>query len=126
MPCHPVTAGGTITVTVGNGGSGFASQPSPGTPPGSGTAGQDSTFGSPGDPGLNPGGLVLTAKGGGSGGSRFGKPGGVIGNSGGSGGGGSDRLAGVGVAGTLTQSTQLEVRRWLVIMEVRWLGNCNQ
>ena len=109
MPCHPVTAGGTITVTVGNGGSGFPSQPSPGTPPSGGSAGQDSTFGSPGDPGLNPGGLVLTAKGGGTGGSRFaGTPSSGVhqGNSGGSGGGGSAGYPGVGAAGTATQSTQ--------------------
>ena len=53
FPCYPTTAGGTIAVTVGCGG-GFS------------TTGQDSSFGSPGDPGLGQGG-VLTAKGGGGG-----------------------------------------------------------
>ncbi len=68
MPCHPVTPGGTITVTVGCGGGGA---PSSGQSGSLAAAGQDSTFGSPGDPGLNPGGLVLTAKGGGGGGTKL-------------------------------------------------------
>ena len=51
MPCYPVTPSGTITVTVGCGGS-------------VNTSGQNSTFGSPGDPGLGSA-DVLTAIGGG-------------------------------------------------------------
>jgi len=54
FPCYPVTSSGTITVTVGCGG------------PASNTAGQDSVFGSPSDPGLSPTGEVLTAQGGGA------------------------------------------------------------
>jgi len=57
MPCYPVSPGGTITVTVGDGGAGTN---------GANQSGQDSAFGSPGDPGLGCGG-VLTAKGGGRG-----------------------------------------------------------
>src|SRR6056300_1700074 len=64
MPAYPVTPGGTITVTVGCGGAGNGNDP-----PRPGIAnGQDSVFGSPGDPGLGQGG-VLTAKGGGLGGA---------------------------------------------------------
>jgi hypothetical protein len=48
MPAYPVTPGGTITVTVGCGGAGNGNDP-----PRPGIAnGQDSVFGSPGDPGL--------------------------------------------------------------------------
>ena len=78
-PAFPVTPGGTVTVTVGNGGPGR----SPGGPydwPGGAQAvGQDSVFG------------TLTAKGGGGGGSRaVGQPNGEHGGyNGGSGGGGS-------------------------------------
>lgn len=64
MPEYPVTASGTLTVTVGGGGVRNG-------------CGVDSVFGAPGDPGLGQGG-VLTAKGGGRGGS---------GGNGGSGGG---------------------------------------
>ena len=79
MPAAPVTPGGTITVTVGAAGP-FAAN------------GQDSAFGSPGDPGLGQGG-VLTAKGGG----------GENASPGGSGaGGGAPNTA----AGTATQPTQ--------------------
>jgi hypothetical protein len=80
MPEYPVTPGGTVTVTVGEGGDshrGSCGQPE-------GTAGQDSVFG------------TLTAKGGGYGG---GGPGGVGGSSGGSGGGSSP-------GGSATQPTQ--------------------
>jgi fibronectin-binding autotransporter adhesin len=90
MPAYPLTAGGTITVTVGCGGAGNSGgagvHGSPGSP------GADSAFGSPSDPGLTPTGEVLTAKGGG-GGKAFngcvpsGLPG--LGGQGGSGGGGS-------------------------------------
>ena len=83
MPCHPVSPGGTITVTVGSG-----------TP---GCNGQDSSFGSPGDPGLNPGGLILTAKGGGRGGDAYANPGSFTnGRPGGSGGGANGPVAGTG------------------------------
>jgi len=96
MPCHPVTASGTITVTVGCGGAGFTSNPNPGTPPSGGAAGQDSVFGSPSDPGLGQGG-VLTAKGGG-----LGSGGDGAGGAGGSGGGGSNAQSG----GATNQPTQ--------------------
>jgi len=77
MPEYPVTPGGTITVTVGSGaGSVNASN--------RGCVGQDSNFGSPGDPGLGQGG-VLTAKGGGGGGIA--SPSIISGQAGGSGGG---------------------------------------
>ena len=63
QPNYPVTPGGTLTVTVGNGG-----QPSGGASPGfPGMQGQDSVLGAPGDPGKSPSGDVLTAKGGGIG-----------------------------------------------------------
>ena len=63
QPNYPVTPGGTLTVTVGNGG-----QPSGGASPGfPGMQGQDSVLGAPGDPGKSPTGDVLTAKGGGIG-----------------------------------------------------------
>jgi len=62
MPNYPVTPGGTLTVTVGEGGT-----PSGGSSPGfPNMTGQDSSLGSPGNPGLGQGG-VLTAKGGGVG-----------------------------------------------------------
>jgi hypothetical protein len=75
MPEYPVTPGGTITVTVGCGGPN-AGTGSP-TTTGCASNGQDTTFGSPGDPGLGTGG-VLTAKGGGGGGyyQQAGKQGG--------------------------------------------------
>tara|TARA_R110001592_G_scaffold135870_1_gene352442 strand:+ start:1736 stop:3349 length:1614 start_codon:yes stop_codon:yes gene_type:complete len=90
MPAHPVTPGGTVSVTVGCG----AAAPSnfPGTPQGQpGSIGQDSVFG------------TLTAKGGGrggGGGASPGKPGGP----GGSGGGGSG--SGSSAGGPGIQSTQ--------------------
>src|SRR5210317_503551 len=64
MPEYPVTPGGTVTVTVGCGGAGI---PGPGSDS-RGNTGQDSSFGSPGDPGFSPTSEVLTAKGGGGGG----------------------------------------------------------
>src|SRR6056300_652087 len=60
FPSYPLTASGTVTITVGCGGSGGNG---PGNP---GSTAQDSVFCSPGDPGLSTGG-VLTAKGGGAG-----------------------------------------------------------
>ena len=96
MPCHPVTPGGTLTVTVGCGGAASPCNCA-------GNAGSDTTFGSPGDPGLNPGGLVLTAKGGGRGGKSTGTPNNAQpGGSGGGGGGHGDNQAG----GTGIQPTQ--------------------
>jgi len=62
MPEYPVQACGTITVTIGCGGSGFTGSYC------CGNNGQDSVFGSPGDPGFSPTSSVLTAKGGGGGG----------------------------------------------------------
>ena len=87
-PGFTVSPGGTVTVTVGDGGQGFSQVRDSGQGPGqgfSGDSGQDSVFG------------TLTAKGGGGGGtwSSGQPPGGsgvtnVSGKSGGSGGGGSD------------------------------------
>ena len=87
FPAYPVTAG-TLTVTVGCGGAA-------GPAGGQGCNGQDSVFGSPGDPGLGSGG-VLTAKGGGKGSQSGG------GSQGGSGGGGANDAGG----GSATQPTQ--------------------
>ena len=64
MPEYPVQACGTITVTVGSGG-GPAGTASPNT------VGESSAFGAPGDPGFTPSGEVLTAIGGGGGGSAY-------------------------------------------------------
>ena len=89
MPDYPVTAGGTITVTVGDGGNGQQQ-------------GQDSVFGAPGDPGFSPTSTVLTAKGGGYGGDAYANPGAhQNGRPGGSGGG-----SGGAAIGTATQPTQ--------------------
>ena len=95
FPAYPLTASGTITVTVGCGGSGGTGS-NPGNP---GSTAQDSVFGSPGDPGLSTGG-VLTAKGGGAGESAGGSS-----SPGGSGGGGSGPTGGGGV-GQGIQPTQ--------------------
>ena len=76
MPNYPVTPSGTITVTVGNGGSAEQN-------------GQASTFGSPSDPGLGQGGVLLAKEGGGGAGTFN------DGNTGGSGGG----AAGPGTSG---------------------------
>jgi len=102
MPEYPVSPGGTVTVTVGCGGAG---RPGPG-PDGGGNAGQDSSFGSPGDPGFSPTSTVLTAKGGGLGGAY--SCGGTV-RTGGSGGGASvyDGTPGApGSGGPTTQPTQ--------------------
>ena len=68
MPGYPVTPGGTLTVTVGCGGTMGATWPQASDPAASGN-GQPSTLGSPGDPGLSPTGDVLTANAGGAGGA---------------------------------------------------------
>jgi len=68
MPGYPVTPGGTITVTIGEGGLGELAWPSAGP---SGNNGQDSVFG------------TLTAKGGGFGGGYPGQTGGQGGSGGG-------------------------------------------
>jgi hypothetical protein len=94
FPAYPVTASGTITVTVGCGGGGGPSSAT------GGTVGQDSVFGSPGDPGLGQGG-VLTAKGGGGGGTYC-----VVAGGGGSGSGGAPHPVGVVSGSTATQPTQ--------------------
>jgi len=101
FPSYPVTASGTVTVTVGNGGP--RANANTGQP---GSDGSDSVFGAPGDPGLGQGG-VLTAKGGGGGGGSDGstdKPG----EPGGSGGGGGARQPNPtgGSGGAATQPTQ--------------------
>jgi len=82
MPEYPVQACGTITVTVGLG-MGHPCAPFNGGSP----TGNDSIFGSPGDPGLTPTSEVLTALGGGLGGSGY-QPG-IGAYRGGSGGGGN-------------------------------------
>ena len=102
MPNHPVQAG-TITVTVGSGGG-------HGVPEVSGTVGQDSAFGAPGDPGLDfSGSFNITAKGGGYGGGR-GADGGPGGSGGGGGGGNNHSCAGgpnnTGAGGPAIQPTQ--------------------
>jgi hypothetical protein len=100
MPAYPVTPGGTITVTVGDGGGDAISSGN------HGQQGQNSVLGSPGDPGLGQGG-VLTAIGGGGGGSGDGPAAtpAFTGPTGGSGGGGG---AGPGPApgASATQPTQ--------------------
>ena len=73
FPNASVTPGGTVAITIGCGGASGGAQ------------GQDTTFGSPGDPGLHPSVGVLTAKGGGGGGG----PTGPFQNDGGSGNGGA-------------------------------------
>jgi len=102
MPAYPVTPGGTLTVTVGNGG---ATGPGP-----SGAAdGQDSVFGAPGDPGKHASGDVLTAKGGGKGGHYSSGGSGPAGGNGGSGGGAGVHEPPSSVnpsKGTATQPTQ--------------------
>jgi hypothetical protein len=97
FPSYPVTPSGTITVTVGSGGERNISSPDNNAQ--AVHSGQDSLFGSPGDPGLSAGG-VLTAKGGGGAGRAPGGDGGQ----GGSGGGGAG--GGPAPAGTATQPTQ--------------------
>jgi hypothetical protein len=116
MPCFPVSPGGTITVTVGDGGyPSIPEAPSPyggyGNAPsadgGGSKLGSDSVFGSPGDPGLTPTSGVLTAKGGGGGGAGYyilcqaGAR-----QSGGSGGGAAGGRQGGEPGGTGTQPTQ--------------------
>ncbi len=87
MPGYPVTPGGTVSVTVGDGGTAETAWPS-GGPPSNVGDGQDSVFG------------TLTAKGGGTGGGYPGRPAG----DGGSGGGAAvDNPGGQGGA---TQPTQ--------------------
>jgi hypothetical protein len=78
MPGYPLGGSGTITVTVG---CGSAFNP---TSNADASPGQDSSFGSPGDPGFSPTSEVLTAKGGGGGGANGG-PGATGGSGGGAG-----------------------------------------
>jgi len=110
FPSYPVTAGGTISVTVGCGGSAFGNGASISPVPGH--YGQDSAFGTPGNPGLGQGG-VLTAKGGGSGGTYEGgssQSPSTVGKDGGSGGGGgtwpADTSGQGSQGGAATQPTQ--------------------
>jgi len=89
-PGFSVTPGGTVSVTVGCGGSGQASQPS--HPVAGGQTGQDSAFG------------TLTAKGGGGAGNHIAQ---TTGQNGGSGGGaGSDPGGGLHPGGEGIQPTQ--------------------
>jgi hypothetical protein len=106
MPGYPVTPGGTVSVTVGCGGQGAGSNPSPTTSgyptrPASnhipGGNGSDSVFG------------ALTAKGGGGGGGRYPGPqsGPGEGDGGGSGGGGGSNVPSpAGGPGPAIQPTQ--------------------
>ena len=87
MPAYPVTPGGTVSVTVGDGGQAPTAWPSGPTPSTAGN-GQDSVFG------------TLTAKGGGGGGGYPARPGG----DGGSGGGAA--IDNPGGQGGATQPTQ--------------------
>ncbi len=97
MPAYPVTAGGTLTVTVGTGG-----QLAPNSGPD--LLGQDSVLGAPGDPGLHPTGGVLTAKGGGGGAMGPASPLVQAAQGGGSGGGAGYHPSTSG--GSATQPTQ--------------------
>jgi len=92
FPSYPVTPSGTITVTVGCGGGAQTNSAL------QGNAGSNSSFGSPGDPGLGSGG-VLNAIGGGGGGKHD-----TTGGDGGSGGGGGTDNNTCG--GDATQPTQ--------------------
>jgi len=96
MPDYPVTPSGTITVTVGCGGSN--GQASPDLNTNKGGPGSNSSFGSPSDPGIGSGG-ILSAIGGGGGGSptKAGQPGGS---------GGGAHSDGAEPGGTATQPTQ--------------------
>ena len=96
FPSYPITPGGTVTVTVGCGGVATGGG-------GPNTGGQNSVFGSPGDPGLGQGG-VLTAIGGGGGGNGNGSAG--PGGSGGGAGGGAPTPSFPNNNGTATQPTQ--------------------
>ena len=98
MPNYPVTPGGTLTVTVGDG----STATSPETGRAQGNDGADSVFGAPGNPGLGQGG-VLTAQGGGGGGAASDGADGRAGGSGGGAGGGGN---GSNTAGAGQQSTQ--------------------
>jgi len=110
FPSYPLTPGGTISVTVGCGGQPFGQAPQVSPVPGH--YGQDSAFGTPGNPGLGQGG-ILTAKGGGSGGTYAAgssqQPG-TVGKDGGSGGGGGtwpgDTSGQGSQGGAATQPTQ--------------------
>jgi hypothetical protein len=100
FPEYPVTPGGTITVTVGEGGN---------SDPNGACAvdnGDSSAFGSPGDPGLSPTGEVLTANGGGYGGRIPGGAPSAVASPGGSGGGGAvQTCVSSGGIGSATQPT---------------------
>ena len=81
FPSYPLTASGTITVTVGCGGAAITQ----GMSNSKGNCGSPSVFGSPGDPGFTPTSSVLTAQGGGGGGHWGDSPGSAGGNGGGAG-----------------------------------------
>ena len=109
FPNYPLTPGGTVSVTVGCGGT-FGTGPQVSPVPGH--YGQDSAFGTPGNPGLGQGG-VLTAKGGGAGGTYNGgssQSPSTVGKDGGSGGGGGtwpgDTSGQGSQGGAATQPTQ--------------------
>ena len=99
MPSYPVTPGGTITVTVGCGGGGIAPCSNA-----RGGNGQNSSFGSPGDPGLGCGGVLTGNGGSGGGGAESGQ---ACAQSGGSGGGAgiNSNQGHYGCGGTANQPT---------------------
>ena len=106
MPEYPVTPSGTITVTVGCGG-----LPGDNLPTGQGSQtiggpGQNSTFGSPGDPGFSPTSAVLTAISGGAGGGGSNCGQATAGQPGGSGGGAGSSQNNTASQSTGTQPTQ--------------------
>jgi hypothetical protein len=112
FPCYPVTPNGTITVTVGCGGFGQSGFDYEHSPSATYARAQNSAFGSPGDPGLGLGG-VLTAIGGGGGGTSGPSPSGTnpcgqncSGRPGGSGGGTGRDSGAAGSAGQGIQPTQ--------------------
>ena len=102
FPAYPVAPGGTITVTVGDGGNHDNPSGSSGPTESPGINGQNSVFGAPGDPGFSPTSSVLTAQGGGAGGGGTSNPG----FQGGSGGGGGTGTEGPRAAGQGQQPTQ--------------------
>ena len=105
MPSYPVTPGGTITVTVGCGGSGTSANPTGQGSQTIGNDGSDSVFGASPSPGLGQGG-VLTAKGGGAGGGGSNGGQATAGNQGGSGGGAGASQNNAASQSTGTQPTQ--------------------
>ncbi len=100
FPSYPLTPGGTITVTVGDGGAGGDSA--------QGSEGSNSAFGTPGDPGLSTAGVLTGVGGGGGSGGPTNRGGRAGGSGGGSGGHANYPSAGQSShsAGSAQQATQ--------------------